>query len=74
MPVEFTPILSAFSQFGVWGILVAYLIWDRQCERKERKEQAAIQQVANDKDIASREKLATSLTALCMVIQGRPGV
>lgn len=74
MPIDLAHLFSVLSSFGAWGVLVGYLIWREQCDRKERKERFDIEQAANDKDIASREKLATSLTALCMVIQGRPGV
>lgn len=47
------------------GLLVSYLIYRENCDRKERRE-------LKEADIAAREKLASSLTALSMVIQGRP--
>lgn len=71
---DISSLVSVLGNFGAWGVLVAYLIWDRQCERKDRKERRADQHMIAEKDILSREKLAASLTSLCMVIQGRPGV
>lgn len=56
------------------GLLVAYLIWRESCDRKERREQAVERARIDEADIAAREKLASSLTALSMVIQGRPHV
>jgi hypothetical protein len=67
-------LFTALGNFGAMGILVAYLIWREGCERKERREQALERQKIEEADIASREKLASSLTALSMVIQGRPHV
>jgi hypothetical protein len=55
------------GQFGPMGLLVAYLIWRENGERKDRRE-------LKQADIEAREKLASSLTALSMVIQGRPHV
>jgi hypothetical protein len=56
------------------GVLVGYLIWRESCDRKERKEQTDARADRDERDISSREKLASSLTALSMVIQGRPHV
>lgn len=58
-------ILSLALQFGPTGLVIGYLIWREKGERQDRKELAQA-------DIVSREKLASSLTALSMVIQGRP--
>jgi hypothetical protein len=66
--------LSIIAQGGPLGVLVVYLIWRESCDRKERKEQAEARAKVEEADIASREKLASSLTALSMVIQGRPHV
>jgi hypothetical protein len=67
-------VLALAAQFGPMGLLVAYLIWREGCERKERREMADARAKIEEADIASREKLASSLTALSMVIQGRPNV
>lgn len=67
-------LLALAAQFGPMGLLVAYLIWRESCDRKERKEQGGARAERDERDIASREKLASSLTALSMVIQGRPHV
>jgi hypothetical protein len=78
-------VLQMAGQYGSTGLLVAYLIWSEQRRDKQRAsaraaelaERAAerAERVEIEKaDIASREKLAISLTALSMVIQGRPHV
>lgn len=67
-------LLALAAQFGPMGLLVAYLIWRENCDRKERSKQADDRAEIEKADIASREKLASSLTALSMVIQGRPHV
>ncbi len=59
---------------GPMAVLVAYIVWRDGCDRKERKDHAAARAEIKERDIASREKLASSLTALSMVIQGRPNV
>lgn len=74
MQVDVPALFTALGNFGALGILVAYLIWRESCDRRERKEQAAARAERDERDIASREKLASSLTALSMVIQGRPHV
>ena len=63
----FADVLQIAGQFGSTGLVVGYLIWRERGERQDRKETAAA-------DIIAREKLASSLTALSMVIQGRPHV
>lgn len=72
--MDISAVLQLAGQFGGMGLLVAYLIWDKQRSDKlraiERAEQA---QITRD-DISSREKLSSALTALSMVIQGRPNV
>lgn len=67
-------LLALAAQFGPMGLLVAYLIWREGCDRKERREQAVERARIDEADISAREKLASSLTALSMVIQGRPHV
>lgn len=66
--------VAIITQLGVNGPLVAYLIWRESCDRKERKDQAEARAERDERDIASREKLASSLMSLSMVIQGRPHV
>ena len=56
------------------AFLVGYLIWREKCEREERRAHAAERSKVEDRDIDSRKELASALTALCMVIQGRPHV
>lgn len=77
--------LQLAGQFGGMGFLVAYIIWSEQRRDKQRAEARAAElaerkaereeraQIEKD-DIESREKLTISLTALSMVIQGRPHV
>lgn len=74
MTADVVSLLAQLGQFGGTGIIVAYLIWDKSAERKDRREQAERRAVIDERDIAAREKLATSLTALAMIIQGRPNV
>jgi hypothetical protein len=62
------------TQLGGMGGLVVYLIWSEQRRDKQRASERAREQDLEEKDIASREKLASSLTALSMVIQGRADV
>lgn len=74
MPIELGHLLAELSNFGAWGILIGYIIYRDQCDRRERAEQAKVAREIAEKDILSREKLATSLTALSVVISGRPSV
>lgn len=67
-------VLQIAGQFGPMGLLVAYLIWSEQRRDRHRREQSDIRADIDRADIASREKLASSLTALSMVIQGRSSV
>lgn len=67
-------VLQLAGQFGAMGLLVAYLIWRENADRRERREQSDRRATIDQADIASREKLASSLTALSMVIQGRASV
>ena len=67
-------LITSLSNFGAWGVLVGYMIWDRSCERKERREQEKERLAIQERDIAAREKQASAFTALAMVIQGRPVV
>lgn len=66
--------IALVGQFGAMGLLVAYLIWKAERDDRRRREQAAERAEIDKADIAAREKLASSLTALSMVIQGRPHV
>ena len=67
-------VLQIAGQFGPMGLLVAYLIWSEMRRDKQRAAELAEQAQIDRDDISSREKLASSLTALSMVIQGRDGV
>lgn len=67
-------ILSLAGQYGANGLFVAYLIWRESAERRERRDQATARIELEKAEIASRERLASSLTALSMVIQGRANV
>lgn len=80
MPNEFTPLIQALSNFGAFGILVAFLIWkDIRSERdKEKKEQEHLaekrlweeRRIQVDKEINETNKaLAGSLASLTAVIQ-----
>lgn len=69
---DFGPLLASLSNFGAWGVLVGYLVWDRHCERRERREQEKARAELQERDILAREKQASAFTALAMVIQGRP--
>jgi hypothetical protein len=74
-------IIQLGMQFGISGLLIGYIFWtewnnrrDRlaredklAAERKERLE-------ADKEETESRVKLATSLSALATIIQGRPHV
>jgi hypothetical protein len=72
--VSIDQVLLQAVQYWPWGPLILYLLWRESCDRKERKEQAEARAKVEEADIAAREKLASSLTALSMVIQGRPHV
>ena len=52
--------LKLATQFGPLGLMIGYLIIRENAERK-----------CKEADIASREKLASSLAALSMVITGK---
>lgn len=67
-------LIASLSSFGAWGVLVAYLVWDRSCERKERRDLDRARAELFERDIIAREKQASAFTALAMVIQGRPVV
>lgn len=62
------------GQFGPLGLMIGYLIWDKNAERRERQAQIVIRNDIDKAEIASRVDLARSLTMLSMVIQGRPDV
>lgn len=66
-----TEILQIAGQYGANGLFVAYLMWRETQERRERREVAAARCELDKAEISSRERLASSLTALSMVIQGR---
>ena len=63
MNIDLATLIHDLSQFGAWGVLVAYMAWDRICERKDRR-----------RDTEAREKLAVAMNTLAMIIQGRPHV
>ncbi len=67
-------VLQLASQFGLSGVLMAFLFWDRKCERDDRKRREERQAAIDEKDIESREKLATAMSALSTIIQARPHV
>ncbi len=62
------------GQFGPMGLLVGYLVWRDKCDDKRRTDEAAARDKIYEADIASREKLAASLSALSAFIQGRSHV
>ncbi len=55
--------LKLASQFGPLGLIIGYLIIRESAERKVK-----------EADIASREKLASSLAALSLIISGKTHV
>jgi hypothetical protein len=59
------------GQFGVAGVLVIYLVWDGQQKAKWLQKHRDERLQADKDETASREKLASALTALTMVIEGR---
>jgi succinate dehydrogenase/fumarate reductase flavoprotein subunit len=67
-------VLQIAGQYGANGLFVAYLILRDAAERKERREAAVRRETIEKDDIAARKELAVSMTALSMVIQGRPHV
>lgn len=82
MPNEFAPLISALSNFGAFGVLVAFLIWkDLRAERQQQKmEQDHMaekrlweeRRIAVDKETNETNKaLAGSLAGLTAVIQDR---
>lgn len=66
--------LQLAGQFGPMGLLVAYLIWREMRDDRRRRELASERCEIDKADIAAREKLAASLSALSTIIQGRPHV
>jgi len=67
-------LLQLAQAFGPAGVFVFYLIWREGSERKERIAREAARIELDKAEVASRERLASSLTALSMVIQGRANV
>jgi hypothetical protein len=67
-------VLQLAGQWGPMGLLVAYLVWDKQQQHRQRHEEMQAKMALEEKEIASRERLASSLTALSMVIQGRANI
>jgi succinate dehydrogenase/fumarate reductase flavoprotein subunit len=67
-------VLQIAGQYGANGLFIAYLILRDAAERKERREAAVRRETIEKDDIAARKELAVSMTALSMVIQGRPHV
>lgn len=61
--MDFSSAIQLVSQFGVSGLIVAYLVWRESNDRKDR--------VA---ETESRLKLATALAALTAAITGRADV
>lgn len=80
MSGELGPLVPALTQFGLAGILMAFLFfrekWDRE-DRKRREEADAEERKAqrelDEKDVESREKLASALAALSTIVQGLGG-
>lgn len=63
--------LQLGAQFGPLGVLVFFLMWreSRNDKWREKHEQDRLE--ADKAETSSREKLASALTALTMVVQGR---
>jgi hypothetical protein len=64
-------LVQLIGQFGVSGCLVAYLVWDGQRKDKALQRHREERLQADREETASREKLASVMTALTMVIEGR---
>lgn len=67
-------VLQIAGQYGANGLFIAYLILRDAADRKERREAAARWETIQKDDTAARRELAVSMTALSMVVQGRPHV
>lgn len=65
--------LQLAGQFGLAGVLMAYLFWRERNDREDRKRREDRQAEIDKADIESREKLASSLTALSTIVQGLGG-
>jgi hypothetical protein len=57
------------GQFGLAGVLMAYLFWKERADREDRKRREDRQAQIDEKDIKSREDLSSSLATLSAVIQ-----
>lgn len=66
--------LSLAGQFGPMGLLVGYLIWDKQRTDAKWREHEG-ERLKQDKARVDADKaMAQAMTALSIVIQGRPHV
>lgn len=63
-------VVQLAGQFGLAGVLMGYVFWKERCDREDRKRREERQATIDEKDIDSREKLASSLSALSTIIQG----
>lgn len=67
-------VLPLAAQFGIAGVLAAYIFWKERNDRLDRLRRETARDEIDKMEISSREKLASSLTMLAMVIQGTPHV
>jgi hypothetical protein len=67
-------LISALLQSGPMGMLLAYVVWDKNCERRDRREEEARRAQIYKDDIEARIELARSLSGLTMIIQARQNV
>jgi Flp pilus assembly protein TadB len=62
------------GQFGLAGVLMAFLFWKERNDREDRRRREERQAQIDERDIEERGKLASALASLSMVIQGRGNV
>jgi hypothetical protein len=67
-------VLPLAAQLGIAGVLAGYIFWKEKNDRQDRLRREVARDDIDKAEISSREKLASSLTMLAMVIQGKPNV
>ena len=66
--------LSLAGQFGPMGLLVAYIIWDKQRTDTKWRDHEAARLKQDAARVEADKAMAQAMTALSIVIQGRPHV
>ena len=64
-------VLPLVAQFGLAGVLMAYLFWKERNDREDRKRREDRQALIDERDVDAREKLAASIATLSEIIRAK---